>query len=43
MDDHDGWERRFGMLIHHTDADREYAYDRTMNSAALTRRWMRRR
>lgn len=35
---------RFGMLIHHTDADREVAYDRHSRlSVAWTRPWIKRR
>ena len=29
-------------LVHHTDAVREYAYDRDRPSAGSTRRWTRR-
>ena len=32
---------RFGLIVHHTDAEREYAYDRDAASAGSTRRWMR--
>ena len=28
-----------GMLVHHTDAEREYAYDRKSISGGSTRRW----
>ena len=28
MDDHGGGGARFGLIVHHTDAEREYAYDR---------------
>ena len=34
---------RFGLIVHHTDAEREYAYDRNTPSAASTRPWRPRR
>jgi phosphoserine phosphatase len=30
-----GGSRRFGLIVHHDDADREYAYDRTASLARL--------
>ncbi len=30
---------RFGMIVHHTDGVREYAYDRDSAIGRLTRRW----
>ena len=30
MDDDDGGGARLGLIVHHTDAEREYAYDRTL-------------
>ena len=32
---------RLTAIIHHTDADREYAYDANLRSARLTKRWMK--
>lgn len=30
---------RFGLIVHHTDAEREYAYDRHHISGNWTWRW----
>jgi hypothetical protein len=32
---------RFGLIIHPTDAEREYAYDRTSRVGKLDKAWMR--
>ena len=37
-----GEGRRLGLFVHHTDADREYAYDRKATSAHWTRHSIRR-
>ena len=46
--DNAGWDRRrLGLIVHHTDADREYAYDRQSHvgkldlalDAAVQNRW----
>ena len=34
---------RFGLIVHHTDAEREYAYDRHRISGSSTWRWTPRR
>ena len=31
--------RRFGLIVHHTDADREYAYDRNASLGRLDKAW----
>jgi hypothetical protein len=33
--DHDGRRRPFGLIVHHTDAEREYAYDRNTSFGRL--------
>jgi hypothetical protein len=32
-----GDRRRFGLIVHYTDAEREYAYDRNAHLADSTR------
>ena len=33
---------RFMVIVHYTDAEREWGYDRNLTSAGSIRRWMRR-